>query len=968
MSFNLLFNELKQRISGELRTDTFSRNIYSVDASIYEVQPLAVVLPKTEEDVVELLRLAARERLPVVPRGAATGITGGCLGRGIIIDSSKYLNQILEINLSEGYAVCQPGVVQDQLNAALAHADYCLGPETSTGNRATLGGMAANNAAGARSLLYGTMADHLEQVRMLLATGEQLEFGPLSFTAWEHKARAKNCEGEIYRELLRIIRGAEAEIDARFPKIPRRVSGYNLDACLEGLRAIGLISSPAEARSGHVNLSKLIAGSEGTLGFISQLRVKIVKKLKHAGLCLIFIEAEQMLKGLQHLEEMLAYHPVALELIDAKIIAMARLSPEVSGKLGWLPGSTAQALFAVEFAGEALSIVADQLAAFASGMQRLFSAHAVQCVTDPVQMRHVWEVRKAGLGLLLSKRSYSRALAFIEDLSLPPKQLPAFMHRFQEYLRSIGKEAGIYGHAGSGCMHLRPYIDLRQKEELALLKRMMLEVAQLVREHGGAMSGEHGDGLVRSWLNESMFGPTVYAAFLGVKQAFDPHNLMNPGKIVHGPPVEENLRLSPDQKIRHIPTFLDFSKEGGLALAADLCNGNGQCRKRETLMCPSFQASGDEYHTTRARAQSLRGIIHGTFPLDALAGQELYDVLDLCLECKGCKKECPSQVDMAKMKAEMLYQYQQKHGISLRNRIFGHLHQLDRLASPIAPLFNYLLGSALGKQLLQALGVAPERQLPLLTRERFSRWFHRQPQSSRPKTVWLFNDTYTEYHFPEVGQAAFQVLKQLGYQVRLLEGLCCGRPLMSKGLLPAAQKNALRVLQRLKKQVDDSDQIVLLEPSCASMLRDDFQGLLGGEQQASLGARCVTLEEFLVAELKAGQLPLQFAKREAQVLVHTHCHQKALSGSGAALQVLRGVEGFRVQEIQSGCCGMAGAFGYEKEHYALSMQIGELCLLPAVRAADASALIVASGVSCRTQILHGSGRRSLHLAEALIYQ
>jgi Fe-S oxidoreductase len=475
-----------------------------------------------------------------------------------------------------------------------------------------------------------------------------------------------------------------------------------------------------------------------------------------------------------------------------------------------------------------------------------------------------------------------------------------------------------------------------------------------------------------------MFGKEVYQAFLDLKNAFDPENLMNPGKIVNGPPVAQDLRLSPETRQTPFPTYLDFSMEGGFELAADLCNGNGQCRKMEGVMCPSFQASGDEYDTTRARAQSLRAVIHGLLPHDELTENALHDVLDLCIECKGCKKECPSQVDMAKMKSELLYQYQLKYGTPLRNRLFGHMHTLNRAASPFAGFYNQLSHSLFGRSLLKWIGISPERELPRLAKKTFSTWFRQQKQLPGEKTVYLFNDTYTEFNQPEIGQAAYQILKALGYHVRLIDRFCCGRALISKGMLRQAKKNAETLIRRLHHHVSQNhagrnSSIIVLEPSCASALRDDFQGLTGSDATLkplydSLKARLATLEEFLQKELQEGKLPLDFKEARHDVFFHSHCHQKSLVGAEPSLMVLKGVRGFGVKEIDSGCCGMAGAFGYEKEHYAFSMKIGELRLLPAVRNTPESALIVASGFSCRSQILHGTGRNALHLAEAISSQ
>jgi len=942
-----LYETLKQNLQGDVHFDELHKTIYSVDASIFEVKPVGVVLPKNKEDLLLAMCIAAEHHTPVIARGAATGITGGCLGKGLIIDTSKYLNRILEINIDEEYVICEPGVVQDRLNEALAPYDYRLGPDTSTGNRATLGGMLANNAAGSRSLYYGRMIDHVEEVELAIVGGRSLVFSELNEEQLRNKCELGDFEGELYRNIVRILNSNRKAIDARFPKIPRHVSGYNLDALLN---------------FDSFNLSKLIVGSEGSLGIVTKIKVKIAKKPAYTGLCVI--HSQNMIHDLNAIETLLSHHPMALELVDNKILSAARSSPALQKKLEWLNGDP-QAIFIAEFAGVSHQEVDRKLTAFSSLVSSINLGYSHILIQDPQQVAHVWEVRKAGLGLLLSKRSYSRAIAFIEDLSIAPAKLPAFMAQFNHYLKSVNKEAGIYGHVGSGCMHIRPYIDLRSHDELALMKKMMQDVSTMVLAHSGALSGEHGDGLIRSWLNEKMFGKEVYQAFIDIKNLFDPNRLMNPGKIVEGAEIS-NLRTQAGRPLKEIKTFLDFSKEGGFTLAADLCNGNGQCRKAEKVMCPSFQATRDEYDTTRARAQALRGVIHGNE--NSLTDQSLYDVLDLCLECKGCKTECPSQVDMAKMKSEVLYQYQEKHGYSFRSRIFAHMHAINRLFSPFARLFNAISRTYLSKMALKLLGITPQRKLPSLAKERFSTWFHKQPKTDSSQRVVLFNDTYTEFNEPEIGKAAYQVLSALKYNIILAENLCCGRPLISKGFLKEAKKNAEHVVEALFPFANGGISIVGLEPSCFSALHDDYQGLLNNTSFADklkkIREHCISFDQFLQQHISNGTLPLSIDPSPQQALIHGHCHQKSLIGMQPTLDVLRSA-GITPHEIDSGCCGVAGSFGYEEEHYDLSMKIGSLKLFPAVNDAEASTILVASGISCRSQIHHGTGRRAMHLAEAI---
>ncbi|MGA8164990.1 MAG: FAD-linked oxidase C-terminal domain-containing protein [Waddliaceae bacterium] len=947
-----LLKEFGKTLEGEVRFDAVSKNVYSVDASIYEVAPLAVVLPKTKEDILKTLAFANEQGVSLIPRGAATGITGGCLGSGIILDVSKYLTQLLDINEEKQFIVCEPGVIQDHINTQLANSGYRLGPETSTGNRATIGGMLANNSAGAKSLKYGKMVDHVLGVEMILASGETLRFEEVDETSFKKKCLQNDREGMIYRAIDTIQNHYADEIKTRFPAIPRRASGYNLDELV---------------KPQPLNVSKLITGSEGTLGIITEIIIKISPQPKATGLCLIHFH--DIIEAMKSIDAILPYEPISLEMIDDKLIQMAKQSPTLRNRLNWLVNDP-KAVFAAELEADTVEAVEEKLNRFSNAMKQQGIGYTRVCLSDGLAMANFWKVRSAGLGLLLSKRSYSRSIAFIEDISLPPNHLAPFMDKFLPYLKKIGKEAGIYGHAGSGCLHIRPYIDLRKHEELQLMEAMMNDVSTLLLEYNGALSGEHGDGLTRSWLYKKMFGEKICQAFVILKEAFDPNNLMNPGKIVHPEPFLQNLRLSPDTPVKEIDTFLDFSKEGGFSLAADLCNGNALCRKRNQTMCPSFQASGDEYDTTRARAQTLRSIIHGKLPLKDIPGKGLHDVLDLCIGCKGCKKECPSLVDMAKMKAEALFHYQEKHGYALRDRLVGYLGKINRIASPFAPFFNTLAKHFLGKSLMNRIGITTKRELPSMAAQRFSRWFrhHRSPVvDQHHKAVVLFNDTFTEFHTPEIGIAATHILEALGYRVIVPQWQCCGRTLISKGILRPAKTYAKTLINMLAPFAHKNIPIVGLEPSCLLTITDDFEGLLGYHHQElhTVIEHCQTFDAFAASHIDNQRLPLPFTTERRQIFHHGHCYEKALLENPYTLEVLNTLPNAKVSEIASGCCGMAGSFGYEKEHDDFSIKIGELVLFPAIRQSPDDALIVANGFSCRHQILQGTKRRAFHLAEIL---
>lgn len=943
MNLKGFISELSSDTSIEARFDSISKQIYSVDASIYEVKPLAVIVPKSLEELRLSVLLATKYGISITARGAATGITGGCLGAGVIIDTSKYLNKILEIDWFKEIAYVEPGVIQDQLNQALSTQGYRLGPDTSTGDRATLGGMVANNAAGARSLFYGRMVDAVEEVELILSNGKVLSFVPLTEEELAEKLKLPDEEGHIYREVEALKKEYSTEIKKAFPQIPRRVSGYNLDELI---------------KTGFNNFAKLICGSEGTLGVISKIGVRIVKKPLKTALCLIYFQT--ILEAMADIKAILGFKPMALELIDEKILEAGKKAPSMRGKLDWLKVNHGNILVA-EFQGESEQSLKQTVDLFRESMHKAKIGMEVQPIFSKVDMANIWAIRKSGLGLLLSKRSYTRAIAFIEDLSLPPQKLVLFMERFLNYLKSIDKEAGIYGHAGSGCMHIRPFINTRSNAELALAKKMMLDISDLVKEVGGAMSGEHGDGLVRSWMNENFFGPKLYEAFKRLKNAFDPDNLMNPGKIVDGRPFEENLRFNPNRPMKSFETFFSFKKEGGLELAADLCNGNGLCRKKEGVMCPSFQVTGDEYDTTRARATALQGVLQGKLQPESLANKDLLEILDLCIQCKGCKTECPSQVDMAKMKAEILFQYQKKYGYSVRNWLFANLGFLLDWSFPLKGLYNRFKDF---KFLKSFLGVANERTLPALAPQKFSEYFATVKQKKGQKVV-LFNDTYTEFIQPEIGKAALKVLNALGYEVILLPWKCCGRPHISKGFLKEAKRQAEENFKQFNPFAEQNIPIIGLEPSCILTFTDEYCDLLEGKESESFMKQSILFDTFLHQHLSQGKLPLSFKTQAKTAHVQVHCHQKSSMGAKITLEVLRGVNNCTVHEIPSGCCGMAGSFGYEQEHYTFSMQIANLVLLKTIRSLKSSTSLVANGFSCRTQIFDGCGIKALHLAEFL---
>jgi FAD/FMN-containing dehydrogenase/Fe-S oxidoreductase len=898
----------------DIRTDNITKILYSTDASIHEVKPAAVAFPENAQDLENCLQYARQNQIPIIPRGAGTGITGGCLGEGLIVDFSLHMNNILSVDPHKLKAIVEPGVIQDRLNQMLKPYGMRLGPDTSTGDRATIGGMIANCAAGARSLHFGTMRDTVEEIELLLSTGDTVTFAPLEEDAWKEKLRLPNQEGAIYRAVEEIRTKYKDEIFRAFPKLPRRSSGYALDTLLDPF---------------PLNLCKLITGSEGSLGIIKKATLALAPILKKPVIALLpFNSLEQ---AFLTAPKLLEHKPIALELIDDKIIEAGRNSPSLAGKLNWLK-ETPKALLIVEFEEEKLPNFSFPL-----------------LITDPIDMEKVWTLRKSGLGLLLSRRSYKRAIAFIEDLSIAPEHLNAFMQKFLALLKDQKLEAGIYGHIGPGCLHIRPYIDMRRGEEVERMKEIMLQVTNMIREEKGALSGEHGDGFIRSWLNEQLFGKPIVEAFQKIKQAFDPYGLMNPHKIVDPLPFPSHLRRSP---VDDPKTFFSFKKEGGIALAADLCNGNGACRKQENVMCPSFQVTKEEYDSTRGRANTLRALLRGDLGEPSLASQELHDILDLCLECKGCRTECPSQVDMAKMKAEALYHYQMKHGKTLRSRIFAEIDRLNAWLFSFRKLYNAFLRSPFSWFMAKLLSLS-SKPLPLFAEERFSILAAKMLQPEGTPVV-LMSDTFTEFHCPETGIAAIHVLNKLGYQVTVPPWNCCGRTSISKGFLPEAKEKALRLTKQLLPYVTTHQAIIGLEPSCFFTFFDEYEDLIP-ESLQPLKEKLCYFDDFV-----SNQPKIPFQGKGRTVFVQFHCHQKTRS----AHQLLQKISDLQVKEIPSGCCGMAGSFGHEREHETLSDAIYNSKIGTYLSDKDQRAPLIANGFSCRSQF-KSHGRHAVHLSEFL---
>jgi FAD/FMN-containing dehydrogenase/Fe-S oxidoreductase len=957
-----------ERLASETRAEVYSdlgrRLLYATDASLYQVEPLGVVVPRTADDVVAAVRIATEEGVPVLPRGAATSLSGQTVGPAVVLDFSKYLNRIGVVDRDRMTVRVEPGVVLDRLNAHLRPLGLMFGPDVSTGDRATLGGMIGNNSAGARSLRYGKTVDHVHSVDVVLSDGTAATFGPLSDGELDAACARPDLFGTAHRTVRDTVREHRAAIEAKFPKILRRVSGYNLDEFVPGLpvRPAGWRDDPW-----RFNLARLIVGSEGTLAVVNAAEVKVVPLPAAQGL--VVLSFATIPAALERLHEIVATGPVAVEMLDRMILDLAARHPSYSHYLNFAEGRPA-AVLAAQFYAD----TAGELAARADDLARRFEGRpgvlGVQTRLAEADKDDFWKVRKAGFSLLMAMVGDAKPVAFVEDTAVSPDRLPEFYERFRGIVARQGVEAACYGHADVGCLHIRPILNVKTREGVERLRSIAREVADLVAEFGGAMSGEHGDGLARSVWNARLFGPEVYGCFEAVKRAFDPENRMNPGKVVAAPDPGDDLRTGPGYHADEPPaTVLDFSAQGGFARATEMCSGVGACRKTATgTMCPSYMVTRDEEHTTRGRANALRLVMSGALP-DGWSNETLHDALDLCLQCKACKTECPSNVDMAKLKAEVLHQSYLGRPVPLGSLLLGNIHRLNPLGSAAAPLANWTLRQPAFKWLLEKVaGVERRRTLPRFTRDHLRGWFRRHrpgPRAGARGTVVLLDDCFTTYNTPEVGRAAVRVLEAAGYRVALAGLPCCGRPAISKGLLGLGRDLARENVRRLVRHARAGTPVVGCEPSCLLTLVDEYRDFRIGPDADLVASNALLVDAFVADPARVPDLPLK--PREGRVLLHGHCQQKALVGTSATVAALRRVPGLEVKELDSGCCGMAGSFGYERGHYEVSVALANRVLLPAA-AADPQARLVAPGFSCRSQVHGLAGLTAAHPIEILAEQ
>ncbi len=944
-----LAEQLRAHVDGEILFDAFSRGRYATDASIYQLEPVGVVVPRNEDAARAAIQIAAEQGVPVLPRGAGTSQCGQTVGVALVIDCSKYLNNVVEVDIPLGAVTVQPGVVLDHLNALLRPHGWWFPVDVSTSAQATIGGMAGNNSCGARSIRHGNMVHNVAAIDACLADGSKLRFGRVG----------ELDQGLAYRNLVNrieaIVKREADEIAARWPTVLRRVQGYNIDMVRPG---------------GEYNLAHLLVGSEGTLAFSRRLTLQLSRLPAHKVLGVV--QFADFYQAMECAQQIVSLDPDAVELVDRTMIDLARDNPAFESTVNEFIRDEPDAILLVEFAGENRDQQLGKLKQLVELVAGL--GHDVVEITDAALQKAVWEVRKAGLNIMMSMKGDGKPVSFVEDCAVPLEHLAEYTQRLNDVFEKHGTRGTWYAHASVGTLHVRPILDMR-RDGAEKMRAIAEEACAMVREYkGAAFSGEHGDGLVRSEWIEPIIGSRLTNALGEIKRIFDPDGVMNPGKIVQPTRMDDRtlFRYKPGYQVAPFETALDWSEWGGLGPAVEMCNNNGHCRKFDAgTMCPSYRATLDEQHLTRGRANTLRLALSGQLSADAFTSKELYETMALCVGCKGCKRECPTGVDMARMKTEFLHHYTQRHGLSLRQRAIAWLPRYAPRVSRFASAVNYFNGLSFVPAMLEkALGFSRYRSLP--------RWSTRSlvrpapPASDTAREVVLLADTFNRWFEPENLNAAVFVLEAAGYAVHLVGSddgkrpLCCGRTFLACGLVDQARFEAERTISALRRYLERGCPVVGLEPSCLLTLGDEYLVMGLGADAEQLAKQSFLFEEFIANEVNAGSFDLAFSSLpQKKAYLHGHCHQKAFDLMGATRQVLELVPELQVETIESGCCGMAGSFGYEKEHYEVSMKMAQASLLPAVNKAPDDALIIADGTSCRHQIQHGTGRDALHVARIL---
>lgn len=969
-SFITRLNSLKEALDGDLKYDLITRTIYSTDASDYKEQPTAVVWPKGKSDIKKILLFASKEKTGVTIRAAGTSLAGQVVSPGIIADISRYMNRILEVNTREMWVRVEPGVVLDELNMFLKPLGLFFGPETSTSSRCNMGGMVGNNSCGSHSLIYGSTRDHTLELKTILSDGSEAVFGAVDKDTFQKRCRQDNLEGKIYRKINEILENPENQKNIKEgypdPRIPRRNTGYALDLLLD--------SEVFDNKSDkQFNFCRLLAGSEGTLAVTTEIKLNLVP-LPPAYKTLVCVHHRDRDEAFKANLVALKFKPTAVELTDDRILELTKDNLSQKNNRFFLDGDPG-AIMMVELARGSEEEVESVTNELITALKNAGYGYAYPVIRGK-DMAKAWELRKAGLGVLGKMKGDGRTVSLVEDTAVRVEDLPAYMDDFAKLLAQYGKDSVYHAHIGTGELHIRPVLNLKDPGDVELFRTIGLETAKLVKKYRGSLSGEHGDGRLRGEFIPLLLGEANYELLKDVKESWDPENILNPGKIVDTPRMNTFLRFLPGAKTPDIETIYDFSSTEGIIRAAERCNGSGDCRKSIKLggtMCPSFMATMDEENCTRARANILREFL-GRPDSDPWNQKEIYEILDLCLACKGCKSECPSGVDIAKMKSEYLQHWYDKHGVPLRTLLIAYISTFNRLGSFVPGIYNFFLKNKTFSGLFKkSIGFASERSIPLVSRTSLRKWIKKELAKLKPVspvgTVCLFIDEFTDYNDTAAGIAAVRLLTALGYSVKVVDNDLSGRTFISKGMLRKAKKIAIRNINIFSVIIDKNLPLVGIEPSAILGFRDEYPDLVNGdlkEKSKKIAENSFMIDEFIANEFRAGRIKREsFTKNSLKILLHAHCQQKAVSSSACSIEMLSIPENYNVSEIPSGCCGMAGSFGYEKEHYELSNKIGNLVLFPEIRNSGTGVEIAAPGTSCRHHIKDGTGRIARHPAEIL---
>ncbi len=963
--------KLKSKLKGELLTDDLIKNLYATDASVYRILPAAVAVPKDKDDLKELIRFANENNISLIPRTAGTSLAGQVVGNGIVVDVSKHFNKVLDINETEKTATVQPGVVRDELNNYLKPFGLFFGPNTSTSNRCMIGGMVGNNSSGTTSIQYGVTRDKVVSLKTLLSDGSEVEFSNISKADFQEKLKLKTLEGHIYSTIYDALKSeaVQKQIEYNFPKpeIHRRNTGYAIDALIDS-------EVLSDSRT-EFNMCKLLTGSEGTLAFTTEITLQL-DELPPSENAMVALHFDSVSKCMKSVEALMKHNLHTCEMMDDTILNLTKHNKQQQQNRAFIQGEP-KAILMCELKAATKDALDIALYEFIASAEKLGLSY-----TSPVlvgrEIDKALELRKAGLGLLGNMIGDKKAVACIEDTAVALSDLENYISEFTELMNSYNQSPVYYAHAGAGELHLRPILDLKQSEDVELFRKITTDVARLVKKYKGSMSGEHGDGIVRGEFIPFMIGDVNYQILKRIKSVFDPNTIFNPGKIVDALPMDKNLRYETDRQEPKVETVLDFSSSQGILREAEKCNGSGDCRKLPEFggtMCPSYRATRNEKDTTRARANALREYLTNSEKANKFNHNELKEVFDLCLSCKACASECPSSVDVASLKAEFQYQYQKENSFKFKDKFFANSTKYNKIASKAPGFYNALFQTKFVAGFMKiALGIHPKRSFPKVSKPLIKRQQNRDESTSKNaiKTVYLFVDEFTNYLESHIALDAQLLLQKLNYNVLFINDLESGRSFISKGFLEEAKAIANTNVEYFKNKVSEERNLIGIEPSAILTFKDEYLRLADDIDAAkSIAKHTFLIEEFIQKEIELGNISSeQFTTESKTVKFHGHCHQKALANQKSSFDVLNLPKNYKVTIIPSGCCGMAGSFGYEKEKYDISMQIGEQTLFPAVRRVSDNTILVANGTSCRHQIKDGTGRTAKHpitiLKEALI--